>query len=64
MSSVAFFLKIVSYDLEKSLAAVFQIAGYTCAIYVHVVLLFTRQKVAALFDDLLGICRKRKCINP
>lgn len=50
--SVVFFMKFVSTDLGSSLHALFQIAGLVNAIYGTIVIQFSRQKIAKVFDHL------------
>lgn len=54
-SSVAFFLKYVSVDLEQSLYAVFQITAYGSMTYLIIVSFLLRSKIPLVFDDLAKI---------
>lgn len=54
-SSVAFFVKFVSIDLQKCLYTIFQFSGPLSVFYSFVFLRFPRKKVKAIFKQLADI---------
>lgn len=59
-SSMAFFMKFVSIDLEQSLYALFQIGGFSNSAYVITLAYFSHRKIVAIFDNLSAIYNARK----
>lgn len=55
ISSVAFFLKFVSINLEQSLYTMFQISGTISTFYVSFIVFFSRRKISKLFQSLSKI---------
>lgn len=62
-SSMAFFMKFVSIDLEQSLYALFQIGGFSNSAYVITFAYFSHRKIVAIFDNLSAIYNARKNLN-
>lgn len=55
VSSMAFFMKFVSTDLEESLYALFQIGGFSNTAYVITFAYFSHRRIAAIVDELTAI---------
>lgn len=55
VSSLAFMMEYLSTNLEDCLYALFQVAADSSALYMVLVALFLRHKMAALFDKLSEI---------
>lgn len=61
IASLVFFLKRVSYDLNESLYALFQIIGMSSVLYMFMVMLFLRHKMHTIFEilaDIYEACKK------
>lgn len=58
--SVAYLIKYLSVDLEKSLYAILQIVACFSAFYACIVMWLTRQKVTKMFENLSKIYNKCK----
>lgn len=59
-TSVAYFLRYVSTDLEGSLYALYQIGAFYALIYMTITAFYLRQEILALFDSLTKIYEKCK----
>lgn len=55
-SSMVYFLKNVSVDLDTSLYALFQMTGSTSLIYILVYAFSMQHKIADMFQHLSNIC--------
>lgn len=59
-TSLTFMLKYMSTNLEDCLYALFQVAADMNLVYMMVIALILRRKIAALFDRLTEIYNERK----
>lgn len=57
-SSVAFFVRFVSVDLEEALYSLGQIIGYSMVLYMFIVGIFLRHKINAIILRLTDIYKK------
>lgn len=58
ISSVAYFLRFVSDDLESSLYALVQLSGYTCTAYTMAIGYIQRKCIEKLFLEFREVCEK------
>lgn len=63
ITSIIYFLKYFEIDLEESLYGFFQIGGTLSLLYGFWAVLFSRNKMKAIFDDLSEIYRASKGSN-
>lgn len=63
LSSLMFFIKFATVDLEESLYALFQVAGLSGMVYLIFVVPFSRHAIAATFDSLSKIYDASKQID-
>lgn len=60
ITSVAFFLKFLSVDMEECLFTLFQIFGYLGVTYATVAIFLQRNSISKIFQQLANIYKERK----
>lgn len=62
ISSVAFFLKIVSVNFEESLYALMQICPFISVLNITIATFFLRNRIGEIFEKLFNIYETSKCL--
>lgn len=58
LSSITYAFRFISIDLKETIYATFPIIACSAVIYVHIVAIFSRQKIFELFKKLSQIYKK------